>query len=115
MPRFDISVFGLDRPLVLAVLLAVPIMLPASDAHAIKRINAATTSCKALQRAIEKDGAAIVGIRSPDTGNALYDRFVSRAEFCTGSNMTVRPYMVPTADNKQCPLKYCRGRRRHGR
>ncbi|MEM8812555.1 MAG: hypothetical protein AAGF59_08055 [Pseudomonadota bacterium] len=106
-----------DRRLIMtglfAVFLAVSSLGPSIDALAqgvdIRRVDATTLSCIALQDVIDAEGAVIVRSRSSRSGQILSERYVSRRGFCLTGEIT-RFRSVSTRDVEYCSVKLCTSR-----
>ncbi|WP_419912978.1 hypothetical protein [Hoeflea sp.] len=89
------------------LLLAICIVSVSFPALAINRYNVQTMSCAAVQRAVDRDGAAILRWQSPRNPSLpIYDRYVRNTLFCDKGQFPKRAY-VPSSDTPNCPVKRC--------
>lgn len=89
-----------------AGLLALPLCagawlaLSSSPLHAQARLDAATSTCAALQANMQRLQSAVVS-----TGPYLFDRYVASQTWC-GLRRNAVPVYVATRDEPQCFLGY---------
>lgn len=90
------------------ILLALCMTTVAVEAHAISRYSVTDMSCRSVQRAVQRDGAAILRWSSNRVqGLPRYGRYVSDDRFCRIDENAVRAY-VPSADRQSCPVYECK-------
>jgi len=85
-------------------IVAAGLVLFASPALAISRVESRSRSCASIQEQIAKERAVI--LRYPSrSGNTLYDRYVTNSLQCGSGYYAGRSY-VPAADGS-CPVYNC--------
>lgn len=81
------------------------LILLASPAWAISRVDTRGRSCAAIQALIAKERAVILRYPSRDGRTTLYDRYVSSASQCGPGYYAERTY-IPATDGS-CPVSNC--------
>jgi hypothetical protein len=85
---------------VMALVLALGTLSPATMALAQEGPNARTMPCAAAQALVKSNGSAIL-----NSGPSIFNRYVKDAAFCA-EDMYIQPAWVRTQDSKACFVGY---------
>lgn len=89
-------------------LIALSLLMVATEAHAISRYNSTSMSCGKIKATVRAEGAVILrwrSLRNPSIQR--YGRFVAHDGYCSTSERAETSY-VPSSDRDSCGVFECK-------